>query len=429
MRRWLAPPPEADDEGFRQEVLSLSHAGLDVLGMVEIAIGLVLLVVHPAWQLSVAMLTLGAAAIATSRIPWSYPHSRILAAASAGLGAALQSFSMAVYGADDFSLGGLTVLWLSLAAAIPLRPLYSLGLGAAVTAFYAAACQLLRTPDPHPVFIGILALLATALSAVLYAQRHRNYQSYLETLRASQDLRVAQSRLQLTENASTMGRLSAALSHELSSPVGALSCAVDSLLRLSAKQALLPASEQPRLAAMQEELRASIQGSTARLKVIANRMQRFNNLDEAETQTANLSELLQEAAAIVERDIPQGSRLDLQLAALPEMTCRPQQLIAVFCGLLNNSIQAVDANGHIAISAERRNEKVEIAIRDNGRGISSKTLAHIFDPGFQVSDGRVSTGNWSLFRSRQIIQEHGGEIRIRSAEGEGTTVSVTLPCR
>ena len=51
----------------------------------------------------------------------------------------------------------------------------------------------------------------------------------------------------------------------------------------------------------------------------------------------------------------------------------------------------------------------------------------IFDPGFQKSGSRIASGNWSLFNSRQIVFEHGGEIRISSMEGKGTTVWVTLP--
>jgi len=54
-------------------------------------------------------------------------------------------------------------------------------------------------------------------------------------------------------------------------------------------------------------------------------------------------------------------------------------------------------------------------------------LGAIFDPGFKVAGNRVLTGNWSLFSSRQIVREHGGDIHIHSAEGQGTTVSVTLP--
>jgi signal transduction histidine kinase len=51
----------------------------------------------------------------------------------------------------------------------------------------------------------------------------------------------------------------------------------------------------------------------------------------------------------------------------------------------------------------------------------------IFEPGFKVQGGRVLGGNWSLFTTRQIIHEHGGEIWLETAPGQGTTVHVSLP--
>ncbi len=428
MRGWLMPAPDDRDEGFEQEVFSLSSTGLYVAGAVEIAIAIVLLIAHPFPRPNLFLGALGVATIAIAGFSWSYEYCRSIGNLSTFAGASLQAVSMAVFGADDYALGGITVLLLTLIAAIPVRPLQALAVSGGVAAAYAGALRIAGEARGHFGFLVILALLSTALAAVLYAQRYGNYRSFLDVIRASQDLREAQSRLQLTGNAASMGRLSAALAHELSSPVGALSSAVDTIILLSEKQAQLPASEQPRLLALQEELRESVKDSAARLKRIVNRMQRFNNLDEAETQVASVAELITEAVAIIEPHMPEGSKVNLDLAPLPHMSCRPQQLIAVFCNLLNNSMEAVNGSGRITVSARTRHSQIEVEIRDNGRGISSETLAHIFDPGFKTVDGRVSTGNWSLFSSRQIVHEHGGDIRIRSALGEGTTVSVLLPC-
>ena len=59
--------------------------------------------------------------------------------------------------------------------------------------------------------------------------------------------------------------------------------------------------------------------------------------------------------------------------------------------------------------------------------MSDEEIENIFDPGFKKSGSRMAAGNWSLFNSRQIVFEHGGEIRIESELGKGTTVCVSLP--
>jgi signal transduction histidine kinase len=79
------------------------------------------------------------------------------------------------------------------------------------------------------------------------------------------------------------------------------------------------------------------------------------------------------------------------------------------------------------ISSRQQGANIQVEFEDNGRGLTSQEIETIFDPGFKVSQGRVSTGNWSMFSSRQIVREHGGEIHIQSERGKGTKVRVVLP--
>ena len=79
------------------------------------------------------------------------------------------------------------------------------------------------------------------------------------------------------------------------------------------------------------------------------------------------------------------------------------------------------------ISSRQVDSQVEVTVRDNGKGLSREQLAGVFDPGFYVEGGQVRSRNWGLFSSRQIVREHGGKIGIRSREGRGTTVTVSLP--
>jgi signal transduction histidine kinase len=161
--------------------------------------------------------------------------------------------------------------------------------------------------------------------------------------------------------------------------------------------------------------------------VIVARMQRFTNLDRAEVQQVNLNDLLGDVCAIVQPQAGDKVAVRLDLSPIPLLVCRPQQLSVVFSSLLNNALGALDNGGRIAVCTRRNETVVEVEIHDNGRGVAAEQLRTIFDPGFRVSEDRVSTGNWSMFSARQIVREHGGEIRIASEQGRGTTVTVILP--
>ena len=100
---------------------------------------------------------------------------------------------------------------------------------------------------------------------------------------------------------------------------------------------------------------------------------------------------------------------------------------AVFSNLLQNAIDGSGATGTVKISTRRLLGSVEIVFQNGGQGISTEELAHVFDPAFRVRDGRVSTGNWGLFSSRQIVREHGGDISIQSSPAHETVVRIVLP--
>ncbi len=417
VRNWLFPVT-GPDEGFHQESLSLSGRGAPLAGALEIAIGLMGLTGLLPWPAAIAMIVLGALTLVATRVDALYEHVRTVVAI--GLGLSALSAVLAAQPDHSFAPIAIAILLLAAPALVPLLPWQSMLMGTAVV--------LAAATNGHAGAMALLAAAATFLTATLYEQRLSNYRSFTNLLYASQNFRDLQSRMVLTESSATMVHLSAALAHELSSPIGTVSSAVETLLLLSARQAQAPAAEQERLLALQTDLGRSLQDSMARLKKIVNRIQRLCHLDEAAMQSADLNDLLREAAALV---IPQASNsIDFlwNLHPLPELQCRPQQLTTVFWSVLLNAAQAIDGDGRISISSAVRDARVEVRIEDNGRGISSERLAHIFDPVFNIADSRVSTGNWSLFTSRQFIKNHGGELRIKSLAGQGTTVTLYLPC-
>jgi signal transduction histidine kinase len=436
-----------EDAGFREYLSMLSRTGLQTLGFVEIAAAVLLALPHAAGpgarlRQMAATVGIGVLTLAISRLRWSRAYPRLLAAISAWAApAALVWCSLwkpsVLHSAEDYVLAAITLIVLGAVAAVPLRPWQAFAAGISVVAVYIlciriAALRAQPVPaglgEAHSVFLLIVTALATAVAAANYRRRSAEYAAQADAVRSAEALAGAQLRAQLAENAISIGKMAAALSHEINSPLGTLRSSIETLVALTDRQADAPPELRQGLEKTRAELCRSIGESAARIDEVTARLRRLASLEDAETKPADLNELLTDVALIHEQALHErGIRLDFDLEHLPPFDCRPQLLSAAFSALLSNAIDAVRGGGRIEISTRRRGPQVEITIRDNGRGMSPEEADGIFDPSLKIEGGRVASGNWSLFNSRQIVYEHGGEIRLNTAEGAGTSMSVILP--
>jgi len=112
----------------------------------------------------------------------------------------------------------------------------------------------------------------------------------------------------------------------------------------------------------------------------------------------------------------------------------PRDIGRVILNLINNSFYAVDEkkkqnlNGYeptVSVSTKKLNGKVEIKVSDNGNGIPQKVLDKIFQPFFTTKPTGQGTG-LGLSLSYDIVKAHGGEIRVKSKEGEGSVFIIVL---
>jgi two-component system NtrC family sensor kinase len=458
IRRFLMPDAASENGRFREELRQLCHVGLSVIGGTEIIVAVFVFVA----QLITDMLTpdqpaeteilvyrraiqallvigVGLLTMVSARTRVGRTRPALLLCLSAWLSSAVLMISSLVltpHASDEYISVHVVTMMLVAITVAPLRPLHTFLLGLAIWISYLGAfiagrvwniLDLNAWDSPHLAFVFMLTLLSTGLAAVLYGQRTTSYCAQQESVRIAQDLAAAQVRALLSENAISVGKLAAALTHELNTPLGALKSSVDTMVVLAAKQATEPPEAQQRLVTIQCELRRSVNDSMERLKKVIARLQRFIDLDHTERQPTDLNELLGDVAILLRPSLKDQVSLKFDLHPLPQLTCRPQQLTTVFSSLLSNAIEAVDGDGRVLVSTQRIDSMVRVKIQDNGRGMEPAELETIFDPGFKVTAGRVSTGNWSLFSSRQIIFEHGGEIQISSVPGKGTIVDVLLP--
>jgi signal transduction histidine kinase len=105
----------------------------------------------------------------------------------------------------------------------------------------------------------------------------------------------------------------------------------------------------------------------------------------------------------------------------------PDQLKQVFFNLELNAVRAMKPGGVLDIAlflSGERHGGVVIQFRDEGSGISPEHLDRIFHAGFSTKAGSPGLG---LPVCQRIVRMHGGDIRVHSIEGEGSTFSVLLP--
>lgn len=98
----------------------------------------------------------------------------------------------------------------------------------------------------------------------------------------------------------------------------------------------------------------------------------------------------------------------------------------VLTNLVMNALQASREGGRVVVTLEAVGDAVQIAVQDDGAGISEDALPHVFEPYFTTKQVGEGTG-LGLSVAHGIVREHGGTIEIESALGAGTTVTVRIP--
>lgn len=106
----------------------------------------------------------------------------------------------------------------------------------------------------------------------------------------------------------------------------------------------------------------------------------------------------------------------------------PDKISQVLLNLFLNAIEATEPGGRIDVTISRplASANLNIVVADTGCGISEENLAHIFDPYFTTKSSGTGLG---LAVSHNIVEAHGGEIRIKSIEGEGTAITLVIPSK
>jgi signal transduction histidine kinase len=123
-----------------------------------------------------------------------------------------------------------------------------------------------------------------------------------------------------------------------------------------------------------------------------------------------------------------GVTLSLVAETLPPVVADETQLQRVVANLLGNAIKYTPRGGRITISTGREQGNVAIAFKDTGRGIPAEEIPHLFEKYRRVREAKRTEGTGlGLFIAKTIVDAHGGDIRVQSTPGVGSTFTILLP--
>jgi signal transduction histidine kinase len=121
-----------------------------------------------------------------------------------------------------------------------------------------------------------------------------------------------------------------------------------------------------------------------------------------------------------------GVNVRKQYVSLPHVSALPDQLRLIFINVITNAFQAMRSKGDLWLSTEEQPGLVTIKIRDSGPGIAKPHVGKVFDP-FFTTKGQGEGSGLGLTVAQRLVKKFGGDIRIESTEGQGTTCIITLP--
>ena len=262
-------------------------------------------------------------------------------------------------------------------------------------------------------FMGVAAATFLVLGASIGERR-----------RAEEGLRHAHKTV--TEANRAKSEFLAVMSHELRTPLNAISGYVE-LLSIETQDPITETQRTylSRIRSNQQRLLSMIEEVLSFAKVDAGRLS-------LSIQTVSVCDML---GALESHFEPELRRKELSFTADP---CDPSLVVRadldklrqILLNLLGNAVKFTAAGGRVGVGAARERDRIRIWVTDTGIGIPSDQLERVFEPFYQVDRGTTRSYpgiGLGLAIARDFARAMGGELRLQSQPGEGSTASLELP--
>ncbi len=235
--------------------------------------------------------------------------------------------------------------------------------------------------------------------------------------------RKLETQLHQAEKGAVVGRLAAAIAHEIRNPLNYINLTLDHL-----RSSFAPADPDKRatFVRLADQLKAEV----ARINRHITDFLKYSRPSKLELQGLDLRLEAEDALRLVEGRADECGIATkvVQDGVLPTVMADRESLRSVFTNLVINAVEAIDGEGgSVSIKLSNTGENsVKVEITDTGCGIAAQDISKVFEPYFSTKDTGTGLG---LAIVKKAIDDHGGTISVASKEGSGTTFTIILPAK
>jgi two-component system NtrC family sensor kinase len=237
-----------------------------------------------------------------------------------------------------------------------------------------------------------------------------------ERLEMERALRNTQEQLLQSEKLAAMGRLTSQIAHELNNPLYGIMNTLELL-----KTEIPPENRRRKILEM-------ALSETMRLSDLLRKMLSFSKPDQEERQPVDVNSIIDEILLLHEKQLKENDidTVTSYSGQLPRVNASKNQLRQVFLNMVANARDAMPGGGTLSVATSAGRNHIIIEIKDNGTGIREEHIDKIFDS-FFTTKGEVKGVGLGLSVCYGFIKDHGGDIKVKSRVGVGTTFTITLP--